>query len=55
MILPKYLESRQDVWLKEENAQTEYGFKNIELSGGTEYYDGFENDLLKLKYIVFNQ
>ena len=25
------------------------GFKNIELSGGTEYYDGFEDDLLKLK------
>jgi len=25
------------------------GFKNIELSGGTEYYDGFEEDLLALK------
>ena len=25
------------------------GFKNIELSGGTEYYDNFENDLLDLK------
>lgn len=25
------------------------GFKNIELSGGTEYYDGFENDLFELK------
>jgi sugar phosphate isomerase/epimerase len=25
------------------------GFKNIELSGGTEYYDGFEDDLLNLK------
>ena len=25
------------------------GFKNIELSGGTEYYEGFEDDLLKLK------
>jgi len=25
------------------------GFKNIELSGGTEYYDGFENDLRELK------
>ena len=25
------------------------GFQNIELSGGTEYYDGFENDLLELK------
>lgn len=25
------------------------GFKNIELSGGTQYYDGFENDLLELK------
>ena len=25
------------------------GFKNIELSGGTEYYDNFENDLLELK------
>lgn len=27
----------------------ENGFRNIELSGGTEYYDGFENDLLELK------
>lgn len=25
------------------------GFKNIELSGGTEYYDSFEDDLLELK------
>ncbi len=25
------------------------GFKNIELSGGTEYYDGFEYELLELK------
>lgn len=25
------------------------GFKNIELSGGTKYYDGFENDLFELK------
>ncbi|MEA2018959.1 MAG: TIM barrel protein [Campylobacterota bacterium] len=25
------------------------GFKNIELSGGTEYYDGFEDDLLELR------
>ncbi len=25
------------------------GFKNIELSGGTEYYDGFEDDLLDLR------
>ncbi len=25
------------------------GFKNIELSGGTEYYDGFDEDLLELK------
>lgn len=25
------------------------GFKNIELSGGTQYYDGFEDDLLELK------
>ncbi len=25
------------------------GFKNIELSGGTEYYDGFESELLELK------
>jgi len=25
------------------------GFKNIELSGGTEYYDNFENELLELK------
>ena len=28
----------------------ENGFRNIELSGGTEYYDNFENDLLELKY-----
>lgn len=27
----------------------ENGFTNIELSGGTEYYDGFEHDLLDLK------
>ena len=27
----------------------ENGFRNIELSGGTRYYDDFENDLLKLK------
>jgi len=26
------------------------GFLNIELSGGTEYYDNFEKDLLELKY-----
>ncbi len=25
------------------------GFKNIELSGGTNYYEGFENDLLELR------
>ena len=25
------------------------GFKNIELSGGTEYYENFETDLLELK------
>ncbi len=25
------------------------GFRNIELSGGTEHYDGFESDLLELK------
>ena len=25
------------------------GFKNVELSGGTDYYEGFENDLLELK------
>lgn len=25
------------------------GFQNIELSGGTEYYDGFEDDLFELK------
>lgn len=36
------------------------GFKNIELSGGTEYYDNFENDLIKLKnefdlsYLIHN-
>lgn len=28
----------------------ENGFKNIELSGGTEYYENFEEDLLELKY-----
>jgi len=27
----------------------EYGFKNIELSGGTEYYDGYEDDIFNLK------
>ena len=27
----------------------EQGFKNIELSGGTEYYPEFERDLVKLK------
>tara|TARA_Y100000389_G_scaffold167531_1_gene172787 strand:- start:34910 stop:35758 length:849 start_codon:yes stop_codon:yes gene_type:complete len=26
------------------------GFQNIELSGGTEYYENFEKDLLELKY-----
>lgn len=26
------------------------GFKNIELSGGTDFYENFENDLLELKY-----
>ena len=26
------------------------GFKNIELSGGTHYYEGFENDLLEPKH-----
>ena len=26
------------------------GFKNIELSGGTKYYENFEEDLLELKY-----
>jgi len=25
------------------------GYKNIELTGGTKYYDGYENDLLELK------
>ena len=25
------------------------GFKNVELSGGTDYYEGFEDDLLELK------
>ena len=25
------------------------GFQNIELSGGTEYYENFENDLFELK------
>lgn len=28
-----------------------HGFKNIELSGGTEYYENFEDDLLELKEI----
>jgi len=38
----------------------EHGFQNIELSGGTEYYEGFENEVLKLKekynlnYIIHN-
>jgi sugar phosphate isomerase/epimerase len=34
-----------------ESAQelVENGFTNIELSGGTQYYDGFEDDLLELK------
>lgn len=27
----------------------EYGFKNIELSGGTEYYDDYEDDIFNLK------
>ena len=27
----------------------ENGFRNIELSGGTNYYDGFDQDLLELK------
>ena len=26
------------------------GFKNIELSGGTKYYENLEKDLLELKY-----
>ena len=36
------------------------GFKNIELSGGTEYYDGYLQDILELrkkyslKYLVHN-
>ena len=36
------------------------GYKNIEISGGTKYYDGYENDLLELKekyelnYLVHN-
>ena len=36
------------------------GFTNIELSGGTEYYDNFENDLINLKkefdlnYLIHN-
>lgn len=36
------------------------GYKNIEISGGTQYYDGYENDLLELKgkynlnYLVHN-
>ena len=25
------------------------GFQNIELSGGTEFYENFENDLIELK------
>jgi sugar phosphate isomerase/epimerase len=31
------------------NELAKLGFKNIELSGGTEYYEGFEQDLLELK------
>ena len=27
----------------------EHGFQNIELSGGTQYYNGFESDLLELQ------
>ncbi|MBW1792181.1 MAG: sugar phosphate isomerase/epimerase [Deltaproteobacteria bacterium] len=27
----------------------EHGFQNIELSGGTEYYEGYEDDILELK------
>lgn len=27
----------------------EYGFRNIELSGGTEYYQGYEDDILEMK------
>ena len=39
---------------------SENGFVNIELSGGTRYYVGYENDLLKLKkpkkdLNIFNQ
>ena len=38
----------------------EYGFRNIELSGGTEYYEGYEEDIFDLKekynlnYLVHN-
>jgi len=38
----------------------EYGFKNIELSGGTDFYEGYEEDLFSLKekyhlnYLVHN-
>jgi len=27
----------------------DHGFRNIELSGGTEYYEGYENDIFELK------
>lgn len=27
----------------------EYGFRNIELTGGTEYYQGYEDDILEMK------
>ena len=42
------------------NQLAEFGFKNIELSGGTKYYDGYKEDLLNLqkkynlKYLVHN-
>ena len=29
------------------------GFKNIELSGGTEYYENFEIDLIELRFIDY--
>ena len=29
-----------------------FGFKNIELSGGTQYYDGLMKDLLRLQRLI---
>ncbi len=39
--MPKIRDSVQEL--------AENGFQNIELSGGTEYYENFERDLIELK------